>query len=87
MQLSCLLVMLSLNLFDSCIKPTWYNVSQDVLFERFTLVFPRVYNDIHDPIDQKELIRLILLVFISRPTQCTASGWYELLPSKNFTLF
>ena len=34
------LLMFFLDLFDSCIKPTWYDVFQDVLFERFTLVLP-----------------------------------------------
>ena len=51
LQLSCPLVMLSLDLFDSCIKPTWYDVFQDDLFEPFTLIFPGIFNDIHDPID------------------------------------
>ena len=35
------LLMLSLYLFNSCIKSTWYNVFQDVLRKCFTLVFLR----------------------------------------------
>ena len=35
------LLMLSLYLFNSCIKSTWYNVFQDVLLKCFTLVFSR----------------------------------------------
>ena len=42
-------LMLFLDLFNFCIKSTWYYVFQDVLFQRFTLVFFRFYNDIHDP--------------------------------------
>ena len=33
------LSMLSLDLFNSCIKSTWYDVFQDVLRKRFTLSF------------------------------------------------
>ena len=40
------LLMLSLYLFNSCIKSTWYYVLQDVLFKCLTLVFSRVYIDI-----------------------------------------
>ena len=43
-------LMLFLDLFNSCTKPTWYNVFQDVVFERLSLVFFRIYNDIHDPV-------------------------------------
>ena len=42
-------LMVYLDLFNFCIKFTWYDVFQDVIFERFTLVFLRFYNDIHDP--------------------------------------
>ena len=41
------LLMLSLDLFNSCLKPTWYDIFQDVL-KCLTLVFLRFYNDIHD---------------------------------------
>ena len=44
------LLMLSLDLFNSCLKPTWYDIFQDVL-KCLTLVFLRFYNDIHDPKD------------------------------------
>ena len=53
MQLSILFFngssMLFLDLFNSCIKPTWYDVFQDVVFERLALIFFRIYNDIHGP--------------------------------------
>ena len=39
-------LMLSLDLLHFCIKSTWYDVLQNVLLERFTLIFLRVYNDI-----------------------------------------
>ena len=42
------LLMLSLDLFNSCIKPTWCYVLQDALFKCLTLVFSRVYSDIKD---------------------------------------
>ena len=42
------LLIFFLNLFNSCIKPTWNNVLHDVLLKRLTLVFSRVYNDIKD---------------------------------------
>ena len=40
------LLMFFLNLFNCCIKPTWYDVLQDVLFKCLALVLLRVYNDI-----------------------------------------
>ena len=45
------LLMFCLDLFNSCIKPTWYDIFQDVLLTCFTLVFLRFYNDMHDPRD------------------------------------
>ena len=75
--------MLTLDLFNPCIKVTWYDVFQDVLFKNFTRIFLRVYNDIHDPKEWEEFIRLVLVVFGSRPTWCITPGWYELLPSEN----
>ena len=44
-------LILSLDLFNSCIKPRWYDIFQDMLLKCFTLVFLRFYNDIHDPKD------------------------------------
>ena len=43
------LLMLSFDLFNSCIKPTWYDIFQDVLLKCLTLVLLRFYNDINDP--------------------------------------
>ena len=40
------LLMLPLDLFNFCIKSTWYDIFQDALFMWLTLVFFRVYNDI-----------------------------------------
>ena len=45
------LLMLSLDLYNSCIKPTWYDVFQDVLFKCFTLGFFAFDYDIHDSKD------------------------------------
>ena len=45
------LLMFCLDLFNSCIKPTRYDIFQDVLLTCFTLVFLRFYNDMHDPND------------------------------------
>ena len=59
------LLMLSLDLFDSCIKSTWYDVFQDVLLKRFTLSFSRVYNDIKGTSKRDEYI-MILCVFPRR---------------------
>ena len=61
------LLMLSLDLFNFCIKSTWYDVFQDVLPEHFTLILSRVYNDIHDTKDWEEFIHLVLLIFRSGP--------------------
>ena len=57
------LLMLSLDHFNFCIKPTWYDIFQDVLLERFTLIFSRVYNDIKSTSKRDENI-LILSVFL-----------------------
>ena len=78
--------MLFLDLFNSRIKPMWYDVFQDVVFERLAIVFFRVYNDINNPKESEEFICVALLVFGSRPRRCSTSGWYELLLSENFTL-
>ena len=43
------LLMVSLDLFNPCIKPAWHNVFQDMLFKCFTLFFSRIYNGIHGP--------------------------------------
>ena len=56
------LLMLSLDLFNFCIKSTWYDVFQDVLLKRFTLFFLRVYNDIKGTSKQDENI-MILSIF------------------------
>ena len=45
------LLMFSLDLFNSCIKPTWYNIFQYVLLKCFTLVFLRFFNDMDKPKD------------------------------------
>ena len=45
------LLMFSLDLFNSCIKPTWYKIFQDVLLKCFSLVFLRFFNDMHNPKD------------------------------------
>ena len=63
LQLSCLVVILPLDLFHFCIKSMWYDVLQDVLFERFTLVFPRVYNDIKGTGQRDENI-MVLGIFL-----------------------
>ena len=59
------LLMLSLDLFNSCLKPTWYDIFQDVL-KCLTLVFLRFYNDINDLKDREEFIRLVLLILRPR---------------------
>ena len=41
------LLMLSLDLFNSCIKFTWFDIFQDVLLKRLTFLFSRVYSDIN----------------------------------------
>ena len=51
--------MLFLNLFNSYIKPTWYDVLQDVLLNCLTLVFSRVYGDIKGTSQQNENIRIL----------------------------
>ena len=51
--------MLFLNLFNSYIKPTWYDVLQDVLLNCLTLVFSRVYRDIKGTSQQNENIRIL----------------------------
>ena len=45
------LLMFSLDLFNSCIKPTMYKIFQDVLLKCFSLVFLRFFNDMHNPKD------------------------------------
>ena len=45
------LLMLSLDLFNSCIKPTWYDVFQDVRFKCFTLGLFAFDYDMHDSKD------------------------------------
>ena len=45
------LLMLSLDLFNSSIKPTWYDVFQDVLFKCFSIGFFAFDYDIHDSKD------------------------------------
>ena len=57
------LLIFFLNLFNSCIKPTWNNVLHDVLLKRLTLVFSRVYNDIKDTGQRDENI-MVLSIFI-----------------------
>ena len=79
------LLMLFLDLFNSPIKPMWYDVFQDVVFERLVIVFFRVYNDINNPKESEEFICVALLVFGSRPRRRATSRWYELLLSENFT--
>ena len=53
------LLMLFLDLFNSWIKRTWYDVFQDVLFEGLTLIFLSVYNDIKGTINRDENIRVL----------------------------
>ena len=40
----------------------WYDVFQDVLFERFTLIFSRVYNDIKST-SKRDENTMILSIF------------------------
>ena len=54
--------MLFLDLFNSWIKRTWYDVFQDVLFEGLTLIFLSVYNDIKGTINRDENI-MVLSIF------------------------
>ena len=56
------LLMLSFTLFNSCIKPTWYDTFQDVLLKCCTLVFSRVYSDIKSTSQRDENI-MTLSVF------------------------
>ena len=54
--------MFFLDLFNSCIKSTWYYIFQDVLLECFSLVFSRVYNDIKSNGQRGENI-MVLSIF------------------------
>ena len=56
------LLMFFLDLFDSCIKSTRYDVFQDVFLKWFTLVFLRVYSDIKSTSQRNENI-MVLSIF------------------------
>ena len=67
-------LMLFLDLFNSCIKSTWYDIFQDVLPKCFTLAFLRFCNDIHDPKDWEEFILLVSMILRPRPARCSMGG-------------
>ena len=56
------LLMLSLDLFNFCIKSTWYDVFLDVLLKSLTLIFWRFYNEIKSACKKDKNI-MILSVF------------------------
>ena len=78
------LLMLSLDLFSSCIKPTWYDIFQDVLLKCLTLVFLRVYNDTKGTGQRNEDI-MSLRVFPSGCHDVTPS--FSLQKSPGFLVF
>ena len=75
------LLMLSLDLFSSCIKPAWYDIFQDVFLKHLTLVFSRVYNDIKGTTQRNENI-IILSVFL-----CIMAPAFNLQENPSFLIF
>ena len=59
------LLMISFDLFNSCIKPTWYNIFQDVLLKCLTLVVLRFYNDMTPKTERNSC--LVLMILRPRP--------------------
>ena len=82
------LLILSLDLFSSCIKPTWSYVFQDVLLKCFTPVFLTVYSDtsflwgsilwiLSQPGGRPEILCLLLITWRSML-------WYELSQKSSY---
>ena len=68
-------LMLSLDLLHFCIKPTWHDVLQNVLLERFTLIFLRVYNDIKGTSKRDKNIMILSIFPRGSMLRIPASAW------------
>ena len=67
--------MFFLDLLNPCVKSTWYDVFEDVLLKRLTLVFSRVYNDIKGT-GQRDANIMVLSIFPGGPMlQIPPSTW------------
>ena len=78
-------LILSLDLFNFCIKSMWCNVFQDVRLKCFTTgLF--AFDDKHDPKELVEFIHLVLKIFGSRPTCSCGVGLVKFISRTDFKL-